>query len=123
MKPGDHQRILTVSETIREAASVCDPEGTASAVTALYEAYEDDDRPATAVEDLRGELLSTVRGVDPEGDEPAASAAAATAVWLATNPAQAENGEHAMREGVRLVFEDRPPEALASWLADRDGSA
>jgi hypothetical protein len=119
MRPGNHERIPTVSEAVREATAICDPEGTETAVTALYDGFEDDDRPTTAVEDLAGELLSTVRAVDPEEDEPAAWAAAAAAVWLATNPSQADKGDHVIREGVRLVFDGKPPKPLADWLAAR----
>jgi hypothetical protein len=119
MKPGARKTIPTVSEVVREATAICDPEGTEGAVIAFFESFEDDDRPATAAEDLQGELLSTVRGIDPEGDDPAALAAAAAAVWLATNPGQADNGDHVLREGTRLVFEGAPPEPLAEWLAAR----
>jgi hypothetical protein len=119
MKPGNHERIPTVSEAVREAVAICDLNGTASGVTAFLESFEDDDRPATAVEDLLGELLSTARGIDPEGDEPAVAATAATAAWLATNPAQADAGDHALREGVRLAFEGRPPEPLLELLLER----
>src|SRR3954451_19810559 len=119
MKPGSRETIPTISEVVREAAAICDPEGTDTAVTGLFESFEDDDRPATAAEDLQGELLSTVRGIDPEGDDPAALAAAAPAVWLATKPSQADHGAHALREGVRLVFEGSPPEPLAEWLGAR----
>lgn len=119
MKPGSRETIPTISEVVREAAAICDPEGTDAAVTGLFESFEDDDRPTTAAEDLQGELLSTVRGIDSEGDNPAALAAAAAAVWLATNPSQADNGDHVLREGVRLVFEGSPPEPLAEWLAGR----
>jgi hypothetical protein len=119
VKSGDHIRIPTVSEVVREATALCDPEGAETAVSALYDGFEDDDRPVTAVENLTGELLETVRAIDPEGDEPAALAAAATAVWLATHPDQAGAGDHVIREGVRLVFKAQPPPALAAWLAER----
>jgi hypothetical protein len=119
MKPGSRETIPTVSEVVREAAAICDPEGMETAVTGLFESFEDDDRPSTAAEDLAGELLSTVRGIDPDGDDPAALAAAAAAIWLATNPSQADNGDHVLREGTRLVFEGTPPEPLAEWLAAR----
>jgi hypothetical protein len=119
MKPGSRETIPTISEVVREAAAIVDPEGADTAVTGLFESFEDDDRPTTAAEDLRGELLSTVQGIDPEGDDPAALAAAAAAIWLATNPSQADNGEHVLREGTRLVFEGNPPEPLAEWLAAR----
>jgi hypothetical protein len=119
MKPGNRETIPTVSGAVREATAIVDPEGTETAVIALYEAFEDDDRPATAAEDLRGELLSSAEGIDPEGDSPAALAAAAAAVWLATNPAQADHGDHVLREATRLVFEGSPPDPLAEWLAIR----
>jgi hypothetical protein len=119
MKPGNRDTIPPISEVVREAAAICDPEGTDTAVTGFFESFEDDDRPTTAAEDLQGELLSTVRGIDPEGDNPAALAAAAAAVWLATNPSQADNGDHVLREGCRLVFEGHPPEPVAEWLGAR----
>lgn len=119
MKPGDRETIPTVSEAVREAAAITDPAGDDSAITAFFESFEDDDRPTTAVEDLEGVLLSTARGIDPEGDDPAALATAAAAVWLATNPGQADNGEHVLREAARLVFDGKPPEPVAEWLAAR----
>ena len=119
MKPGNRETIPTISEIVREAAAIVDPQGTETAVTGFFESFEDDDRPATAAEDLQGELLSTVRGIDPEVDDPAALAAAAAAVWLATNPSQVDNGDHVLREGIRLVFDGSPPEPLAAWLGAR----
>jgi len=119
MKPGNRETIPTISEAVREATAIADPNGTETAVTALYDGFEDDDRPATAAEDLEEELFETVRAIDPEEDEPAAWAAAAAAVWLATNPGQADNGDHVLREGVRLAFEGKPPESLSEWLAAR----
>jgi hypothetical protein len=46
-------------------------------------------------------------------------ATAAAAVWLATNPSQADSGEHVLREGTRLVFDGQPPGPVAEWLAAR----
>ena len=120
MKPGSHETIPTVSEVVRDAAAICDPEGTETAVTALFESFEDDDRPTTAVENLEGELFETARAIDLEGDDPAVLAAASAAVWLASNPGRREGGdEHVLREAVRLTFDGRPPEPLADWLAAR----
>ena len=119
MRPGDHERIPTVSEVVRDAAAITDPDGGEVAVTALVESFEDDDRPTTASEDLAGELLETARAIDPEGDDPAAMATAAAAAWLATNPTQSEHGEHVLRESARLVFDGEPPQPVALWLAAR----
>jgi hypothetical protein len=118
MRPGDHERIPTVSEAVRDGAALSDPDGSVPAVTALYEIYEDDDRPATAVEDLPGELLATVRGIEGDGADPAAEAAAAAAAWLGTNPGQ-EDADRVLREGVRLMFSGSPSAPLADWLEER----
>jgi len=119
MKSGSRERTPTVSEVVREAAAICDPDGVETAVTALLTSYEDDDRPATATEDLGGELMETVQGADPEGSSPVAQAAVAAAVWLATNPRQAGNGDHVLREGTRLLFSGSPPEPVSEWLLAR----
>lgn len=119
MKPGNHERIPTVSEAVRDAVVICDADGAEEGVTAFLASFEDDDRPTTAAEDLPGELLSTARGIDANGEQPAVAATAATAAWLATNPSQSDAGDHALQEGVRLVFQGRPPEPLREWLAER----
>ena len=108
-----------MSEVIREATAIADPDGVETATNALYDGFEDDDRPVSAAGHLTGELLSTVRAIDPEEDEPAAWAAVAGAVWLATHPGQVDNGDHVLREGVRLVFDGKPSEPLDRWLVER----
>lgn len=119
MRPGRHETIPTVSEAVGRAAAIVDPEGIETAVTALYEGFEDDDRPATAVRHLAGELLATVRAIDPEEDDPAAAVAVAAATWLARHPSQTEEGERVIREGVRLLFSAQPPDPVADWLTTR----
>jgi hypothetical protein len=123
MKPGDHQRISTVSEAVREGAASVDPDGADGAIAALVEIYEDDDRPVTAVEDLLGDLMATAEGIDLEGDEGGVEVAAAAAVWLATNSDQASGRahehSHVVREAVRLAYKGDPPPQVRSWLADR----
>ncbi len=109
-----------MAEAVSRAAALVDPDGADPAVRGLLEAYEDDDRPATAVEDLAGELRSSTEGIDPEGDSPAASVAVAASVWLATNPDQFDGSrEHVLREAVRLGFEGDPPGAVGSWLTEQ----
>lgn len=122
MKPGDRQGIPTVAEAVTKAAALCDPQATDWAVTALLESFEDDDRPATAVEDLVGELGSTVGGVDPEGDSPAAAMTAAVAFWLATNIDAAGDRERVLRESARLGFGERIPDEVNAWL-EAEGAA
>jgi hypothetical protein len=123
VKPGDRKPIWPLSEAVREAAAICDPEGVDSGVRGMLEAYEDDDRPVTAVEDLAGELRSTAQGVDPEGDSAAVAMTAASALWLATNPDQENQPEQVLRPAARLWFEGDPPDHVEEWLATQGVSA
>jgi hypothetical protein len=117
VRPGDRKPIPTVAEAVERAAAICDPDGHDDAVRALIESFEDDERPVTAVEDLSGELTSVARGIDPEGDSPAAEMTAAAAVWLSTNADQADDRPHVLREAARLHFGGDPPPHVADWLA------
>ena len=122
MRPGDHQRVQSVAELVREAAAIADPDGSDAAIAALVEIYEDDDRPATAVEDLLGTLLATAEGIDLEGDEGGVEVTAAAAAWLAHNPAQASGHErdHVLREGTRIAYKGKPPGQVEGWLESRE---
>jgi hypothetical protein len=119
MKPGDRNEVPTVSEVVDGAVAITDPDGADIAVQALYDGFEDDDRPATAAEDLGGELAETLNAIDPDGDSAAAQMTVASAVWLATNIEQRHRREHVLREAARLRFAGDPPEPVAAWLAEQ----
>jgi hypothetical protein len=118
----DHHRTPTVSEAVRDAAALVDPGDNDDAIMALYEIYEDDDRPVTAVEDLAGTLVATAEGIDPEGDDGAVLACAAAAVWLGMHPRDRNEDHeagHVLREAVRMVFGNEPPPQVADFLSAR----
>jgi hypothetical protein len=122
MPQGDHQRTPTVSEAVRDAAAIVDPGDSDDAIMALYEIYEDDDRPVTAVEDLSGMLIATAEGIDPEGDDGAVLACAAAAVWIGMHPHdrnEEHQPDHVLREGVRAAFGKKPPRQVADYLSAR----
>jgi hypothetical protein len=108
-----------LSEIVREAAATCDPKSGDDAVTALVVSFEDDDRPAVGVEDLEGELRSTLRGIDPEGDSTPAEMTAALALFIATSPEAANQREDALVHAARTWFHGEPPEPVADWLRER----
>ena len=105
-----------MSQVVSQAAAICDPAGSDLAVTALLESFEDDERPTTAVSDLAGELGSTVGGIDPEAESPAAAVTAAVAAWLGQDLGDHDDRERVIREAVRLGFADQVPEYVELWL-------
>ncbi len=122
MPESDHHRTPTVSEAVRDAAALVDPGDGDDAVTALYEIYEDDDRPVTAVEDLAGTLVATAEGIDPEGDDGAVLVAAAAAAWIGMHPRDRNEDHEAdlvLREGARMAFGKKLPPQVAEYLGSR----
>ena len=122
MPESDHHRTPTVSEAVRDAAAIVDPGDGDDAIMALYEIYEDDDRPVTAVEDLAGTLVATAEGIDPEGDDGAVLACAAAAAWLGMHPRdrnEDREADHVLREGVRATFGKDVPHQVREYLRGR----
>jgi hypothetical protein len=117
---GDRELIPTVAEAVTKAAAICDPDGEDAAVRGLIDSFEDDDRPVSAIEDLRGELSSVEQGIDPDELNPAAEMTVAAAIWLSTNPEQEHHHrDHVLRESARLYFHGDPPPHVAEWLRAR----
>jgi hypothetical protein len=122
MPQGDHNRVPTVSAAVRDAAAIVDPGDADDAIKALYEIYEDDDRPVTAVEDLAGMLVATAEGIDPEGDDGAVLACAAAAAWIGMHPHdrnEDHQADHVLREGVRMAFGKGVPPQVGGYLSGR----
>jgi hypothetical protein len=122
MPESDHHRTPTVSEAVRDASALVDPGDADDAITALYEIYEDDDRPVTAVEDLAGTLVATAEGIDLEGDDGAVLACAAAAAWIGMHPRdrnEDHEADHVLREATRMAFGKEPPRQVREFLASR----
>jgi hypothetical protein len=102
MRPGTREGAITVEEALQTAARAADPGQRNEGVSALLLAFEGDLRPATAAEDLEGELRAAAREIDPEGVDPPVALTAAAALWLATNPGDADDPERVFREGSRI---------------------
>jgi hypothetical protein len=111
--------VQTVSQVVRRAVALCDPDGQDAIAPELQEVFEDDDRPAPGLGgSLADELRSTVRGLDPEGDSAAAAMAAAVAIFLATQPKGGDDPAHTLREAARIEWGDDPAQNVRDWLAD-----
>jgi hypothetical protein len=122
MSQGSHHRTPTVAEAVRDAAALVDPGDSDDAIMALYEIYEDDDRPVTAVEDLAGTLVATAEGIDPEGDDGAVLACAAAAAWIGMHPHdrnEEHQADHVLREGARMAFGKDVPRQVTEYLSGR----
>jgi hypothetical protein len=110
----------TVSELVRIAVEVCDPDDREQALGSFEEQLEDDDAPITAVENLEERLALAAEGADYEIENPAVSVATAIVLYLASKEGRAgydRDPRELMRLAARAQWRDDPPSYVADWLA------
>lgn len=111
---------LTLSAVVRRAAEVVDPEGDDSAVGALEQHFEDADEPITAIDTLELRLATAAEEVDVDVEDPAVSMAVATVLYLAHRRDELDApADDVLRLAARAEWKADPPDAVASWLAQR----
>ena len=116
------RRTPTVSELVRRAVEVSDPDGRDPALGQLEEQLEDDDEPVTAVENLEERLALAAEGADYEDENPAVAVATAVVLYLASKQGQASydrDPSELRRLAVRAEWHGDPPSYVADWLGER----
>ena len=109
---------LSVSDVVRRAVAIVDPDGSDPIAPELLLAFEDDDRAAVGLGDaLWDELRTTAEGLDPEQTSGAAATTAAVAFFLSTQPEGGDNDTATIREAVRVAWHGDPPAHVSAWLA------
>jgi len=109
---------LTVAGAVQRAAEAADPSGADADIGDFVLYLEDADEPITAVADLSERLEEARRSVDPEGDLPGVTMAAAVANYLAYRRDQLDDRpEDLLRLAARAEFDGEPPDEVTEWLA------
>jgi hypothetical protein len=109
-----------VSDLVRRAVEICDPADEDAALGDFERALEDDDRPASAVDNLDEHLAVIVEGIDPDIENPAVSMAVAVVLYLARRRDEIDDDpEDILRLAARAEWKGDPPSAVLDWLAER----
>jgi hypothetical protein len=111
---------LRVSDLARRAVQLCDPADEDAVLGRFEAAFEDDDRPVTAVANLEEHLTMVLEGVDVDIEDPAVSLAAAVVLYLAHRRDEFDDdAEDVLRLAVRAEWKGDPPSRVVDWLAER----
>ena len=111
---------ITLSELVRRAVELCDPEGQDADLGDFEAEFEDADEPVTSIENLEERLAIAEEGVDYDIDSPAISMAVATVLYLAHRRDEVDDEPtDVLRLAVRAEWKGDPPEAVVDWLAAR----
>jgi hypothetical protein len=111
---------LSVSDVVRRAVAIVDPDAADPIAPEVLLAFEDDDRAAVGLGgSLWDELRTTAEGLDPEGTSGATATAAAVAFFLSTQPEGGPGDAATIREAVRVAWQGNAPDHVRAWLADQ----
>src|ERR671915_1485737 len=100
--------LITVSDLVRKAVAIVDPQGQDPAVVELADRFGDDDEPVRGVLDELEERLAW--GAD---EDPPVVMAQALVLYLAHRPEQVEDDpDDLLRLAARAEFEGAPPQRV-----------
>jgi hypothetical protein len=107
--------LITVSDLVRRATAIVDPQGADPAVIEFAERHDDDDEPVRGVLDQLEERLAW--GAD---EDPAVVMAQALVLYVGHRLDEYDDDpEDLLRLAARAEFNGSPPDAVAAWLAER----
>jgi hypothetical protein len=109
---------VTLAQVVHRAVEVVDPDGDDPDVTDFLARFEDADEPVTTVADVEQRLAEAAGARDPEQEAGGLQVAVAVATYLAYRRDELpDDPDEIVRLAVRAEFENRPPQAVADWLA------
>jgi hypothetical protein len=107
--------LITVSDLVREATAIVDPQGNDPAVMELADRFGDDDEPVRGVLDTLEERLAW--GAD---EDPPVVMAQALVLYLAHRLDEIDDhADDLLRLAARAEFDGNPPEPVVAWLNER----
>src|SRR5690242_19925439 len=103
--------LLTLSQLVRRAVEIVDPDGADDLVTDLLRRLEDADEPVAAlVAGIEQRMAEETGVIDPEGDDPGLQMAGAVVVYLAHRRDEFDDDPvEILRLAARAEFDGKPP--------------
>jgi hypothetical protein len=107
--------LITLSDLVRRAQAIVDPNGADPAVTELVERFDDDDEPVRGILDSLEERLAW--GAD---EDPPVVMAQAIVLYLAHRLDEYDDDPaEILQLAARAEFDGHPPEPVVEWLRAR----
>lgn len=111
---------ITLSEIVRRACEIVDPDDNDAAIGDFEQAFEDDDEPARAAGDVSDRVADVLSRLDPAVNNGALAMAGAITVYLSYR--RDELGVEPARLlalAAEAEWKGNPPAPVAEFLADR----
>jgi hypothetical protein len=117
MRPADLQQTPTLSEVVRVAVDVVDPDADQGLEDFLVR-FEDRDEPIAGLQEtIEQQVAEAVGSLDPESEDPALQMAGAVVTYLAFRRDEvSDDRESILRLAARAEYDGQPPGNVRAWL-------
>ena len=120
MRKAEVHETPTLFALVHRAAEVCDPAGTEEGAAELLRRFEDRDEPIGDPAEAEQTIAEAKGAIDPQDEDPVAMMTAAVATYLAYRRDEGDDDRADLLVlAARAEFDGRPPEPVASWLAEQ----
>jgi hypothetical protein len=112
---------VTLSQIVRRAAGIVDPDDEDAAVGDFERVFEDADEPVTALlDDVEERVGTALAELDPAVANGSLSMLGALTIYLSFRRDELEaDDEELIRLATRAEWEGRPPDVVTDWLDER----
>jgi hypothetical protein len=120
MRKAEVHETPTLFSLVHRAAEVCDPSGTEEGAAELLRRFEDRDEPVGDPAEAEQQIAEAKGAIDPQDEDPVAMMTAAVATYLAYRRDEVDDERADLLVlAARAEFDGKPPEPVASWLAEQ----
>ena len=117
--PTDPQPI-TLFQAVKRACEIVDPDDDDAIIGDFERAFEDDDEPIRAVDDVQSRVGEVLAQLDPATNDGSLSLAAAVVVYLSFRRDELDVApDRLLHLAAQAEWKGDPPEAVTEWLTDR----
>jgi hypothetical protein len=111
---------VTLYEIVKRAADVVDPDDNDATVGDFELAFEDDDEPVRALDDVEARVGTVLADLDPAVANGSLSMAGAITTYLSYRRDELDRpAADLIRLATRAEWEGDPPDVVRDWLAYR----
>ena len=111
---------MTLSQVVRRAIEIVDPDDDDPQAGDFERAFEDADEPVRAVDDVEGRVGTVLAELDPAVASGTLSIAGAITTYLSYRRDELDADDaQLIRLAVRAEWKGDPPDVVTNWLADR----
>jgi hypothetical protein len=114
-------RPVSLSEVVRRAAQIVDPDDEDAVIGDFQRAFEDADEPVAGLDDVQERVAEVLSQLDPAVNNGSLSVAGAVTVYLSYRRDELhEDPRELIKLAARAEWRDEVPTVVADWLDDHN---